>query len=54
MISSIIQALFRLKNSPIGVSKKRNNKESMIWLTPKLSQSFIVYRNTKQIKTLLQ
>ena len=45
MISSIIQALFLLfKFSLIWVSKKRNDKESMIYLTPKPKQSFFVYR----------
>ena len=39
MISSIIHALFLLKFSPIRVSKKRNDKKSMI---PKPSQSFFV------------
>ena len=44
MISSIIQALLKkLKFSPISVSKKRNDKESMVHLTPKQCQSFFVY-----------
>ena len=44
MISSIIQALFKKsKFSPLWVSKKRNDKETMICLTPKLSQNFFVY-----------
>ena len=44
MISSIIQALFlKLKFSPIRVNKKRNDKESIIYLTPKPSQNFFVY-----------
>ena len=38
MIISIIQAPFYKKFSPVLVSKKRNRKESMIFLTPKLVQ----------------
>ena len=44
MISSIIQGIFKkLKFNPIWVSNKRNDKESLICLTPKPSQSFFVY-----------
>ena len=35
---------FLLKFSSLWVSKKRNNKESMICLMPKPNQSFFVYR----------
>ena len=42
MINTIIQAIFILKFSPLWVSKKRNDKESMISLTPKPNQNFFV------------
>ena len=44
MISSIIRARFlKLRFGTIRVREKRNDKESMICLTPKPSQSFFVY-----------
>ena len=55
MVSSIIQALSLLRFSSIWVSKKGNDKEPMICLTPKLSQSFFVYRiQNKEIFFLLK
>ena len=42
----------KLKFSPILVSKKRNEKESMICLTPKPSQTFLGYRIQSKIKFL--
>ena len=50
MISFIIQADFLLKFSPIWVRKERNDKESMICLTPEPSQSFFVYRKQSKEK----
>ena len=50
MISSIIQGyFFLLKFSPSWVSKKRNDKESMICLTPKPCQ-FLCLPYIKQRK----
>ena len=43
MISSIIQDLILIKIQPI-IERARNDKESMICLTPKQIQSFFVYR----------
>ena len=43
MSRSIIQELFKIRIQP-DMGKKRNDKESMIFLTPKPSQTFFVYR----------
>ena len=43
-LARLFKHFFRLKFSPMWVSKKRNNKESMIYKTPRPSQSFFVYR----------
>ena len=43
MISSIIQELFKIKIQPNMSEQERNDKESMICLTPKPRQSFFVY-----------
>ena len=41
MISSIIQVLF-IKIQPNMSEQEKNDKDSLICLTPKLSQSYIV------------
>ena len=44
MISTIIQTLLYMKIQSNMSEQKRNDKKSMICFTPKLSQSFFVYR----------
>ena len=54
MISSSIQRLFKLKFNTIWVSKKRNNKESMICLMLKTSQSLFIWYIQSKEKILQQ